>query len=872
MERSDSSIKRRDDHLTALRNAFDNEPPYSISFSSNSNLLDDMSEMGTTIHPKANDRAVPSDHQGPSSSTKEGAAIATTTTSNSPKNSPQNNEATNTESETPTAVKPQPQSYPMNTNEIMSTPTQSETPNNNNNNNMKTPYISMRRGSPLAVTMEDEEINEVEPPHSTMSQSMPQPQFPKPQPQAPPIQVQAQFQPQPQAQPQSYPIQKDSAFVQPVSGRINLDDVQHNGPNQNGSARTSTMETKMNVQSEFFPMRTDAAFPQSDGRNNVGAAGIGMGATITTQSQKQVTMENDARPSLMHPMRNDNAFPQPTRINPSTGLGIEEQNNQYHSTMIKTEEEEEEKREIGQDNDHTPLVNKKEEDNVRVNFAPANPPPPSPPPQSLQESLLYEDRPPPPESFRAPEPAPLSSLPSTQPRPTIQTQRFTSQYPQRPISVYQSQYASRRQNNPTRSLWLAALLLVLAGIGLGIGLLVPGNSDQSRSNGIEDLNYNDTDIDTVVVCDPSLPDWINNLRNCTTIDDPPTNSPAVSPNFYDEIYASSFEILISNNISDFGSLSKTCYSPLCVTNKEPPDNMTVQQEALNYLVFEDTITITMLWSGNYNDERFIQRYVLTVLGRSLGISGWDKSIGWRDGSMDECDWFGIECSDRSVSMRDGARNTEELLPMVTRICLVRNSLKGSIPDELIMLRHLEKLELSHNDLSGPIPEGIAALQSLKRIWLQNTTGVTGTIPTEIGNLPQLKSLDLAENRLSGTIPKELGNLADLRMISLYDNRLVGTIPNEITKCTLLMQLFLDKNELTGPLPPTIGALAELRDLRVYQNRLEGMLPSSMAAMKKLRILYLDQNSFSGAIDNHFVSSWVNMVFFSALIFCYTLSW
>merc|ERR1711994_850607 len=33
--------------------------------------------------------------------------------------------------------------------------------------------------------------------------------------------------------------------------------------------------------------------------------------------------------------------------------------------------------------------------------------------------------------------------------------------------------------------------------------------------------------------------------------------------------------------------------------------------------------------------------------------------------------------------------------------------------------------------------------------------------------------------------------------------------------------------------------------------------------KKLRILYLDQNSFSGAIDNHFVSSWVNMEYLDA---------
>ena len=45
-------------------------------------------------------------------------------------------------------------------------------------------------------------------------------------------------------------------------------------------------------------------------------------------------------------------------------------------------------------------------------------------------------------------------------------------------------------------------------------------------------------------------------------------------------------------------------------------------------------------------------------------------------------------------------------------------------------------------------------------------GLTGPIPSELGNLASLKTLYLFTNDLTGPIPPELGNLADLEILSL----------------------------------------------------------------------------------------------------------
>ena len=78
--------------------------------------------------------------------------------------------------------------------------------------------------------------------------------------------------------------------------------------------------------------------------------------------------------------------------------------------------------------------------------------------------------------------------------------------------------------------------------------------------------------------------------------------------------------------------------------------------------------------------------------------------------------------------------------------------------------------------------------------------LTGTIPSSMMNLMQLKSLNFVSNGLSGSIRVWIGNLSILDSLSLYRNRLTGTMPSTMMNLMKLTDLALDHNGLSGSIP------------------------------------------------------------------------
>ena len=69
----------------------------------------------------------------------------------------------------------------------------------------------------------------------------------------------------------------------------------------------------------------------------------------------------------------------------------------------------------------------------------------------------------------------------------------------------------------------------------------------------------------------------------------------------------------------------------------------------------------------------------------------------------------------------------------------------------------------------------------------------------MGNLANLKSLWLVNNRMSGTVPSELGNLANLERLHLYGNQLSGTLPQSLTRLSGLRTfIFVNNAGLCAP--------------------------------------------------------------------------
>lgn len=131
--------------------------------------------------------------------------------------------------------------------------------------------------------------------------------------------------------------------------------------------------------------------------------------------------------------------------------------------------------------------------------------------------------------------------------------------------------------------------------------------------------------------------------------------------------------------------------------------------------------------------------------------------------------------------------------------LSRNAFTGTLPTELSDLYNLKYLFLAFNrELTpGPIPaEWGKRFSQVKDLSLQATQR-TGAIPSEIGEMSSLVLLDLADNELSGPIPSEIGYLRHLTFIVFKDNQLSGTIPESFSELSKLDTAVLDHNSISG---------------------------------------------------------------------------
>ena len=108
-------------------------------------------------------------------------------------------------------------------------------------------------------------------------------------------------------------------------------------------------------------------------------------------------------------------------------------------------------------------------------------------------------------------------------------------------------------------------------------------------------------------------------------------------------------------------------------------------------------------------------------------------------------------------------------------------------------------------------------------------------------------LNLGGNQLTGSIPSEIGNLTNLTVLSFYGNQLTGSIPPEIGNLTNLTVLSFYGNEFTGPIPLEIGNLTNLTHLGLNSNKLSGSIPSEIENLTNLIWLELDDNQLTGEI-------------------------
>jgi Leucine-rich repeat (LRR) protein len=185
---------------------------------------------------------------------------------------------------------------------------------------------------------------------------------------------------------------------------------------------------------------------------------------------------------------------------------------------------------------------------------------------------------------------------------------------------------------------------------------------------------------------------------------------------------------------------------------------------------------------------------------------------------------------------------------VISLFLDENQLSGTIPSDLGNLLYLQDLYLGFNQLSGEIPSVLGNLTNLITLYL-NDNELTGAIPSLLGNLLNLEELDLSFNQLSGEIPSVLGSLTNLIALYLNDNELTGAIPSLLGNLLNLEELDLSFNQLSGEIPSVLGSLTNLIALYLNDNELTGAIPSVLGNLLNLEELDLSFNQLSGEIPS-----------------------
>lgn len=125
---------------------------------------------------------------------------------------------------------------------------------------------------------------------------------------------------------------------------------------------------------------------------------------------------------------------------------------------------------------------------------------------------------------------------------------------------------------------------------------------------------------------------------------------------------------------------------------------------------------------------------------------------------------------------------------------------------------------------------------------------------------KLIGIYLDDRNLSGDVPAEIANLPELENLSLQGNH-ITSLPEELWSLTNLYYLDVARNKLSGPLPAAAKNLSELNQLLLFDNNFEGSIPDEwFTGFGNLTYLYLNGNRLIDTIteEEQATDMWQNL--------------
>ena len=185
-------------------------------------------------------------------------------------------------------------------------------------------------------------------------------------------------------------------------------------------------------------------------------------------------------------------------------------------------------------------------------------------------------------------------------------------------------------------------------------------------------------------------------------------------------------------------------------------------------------------------------------------------------------------------------------------------MSGSIPSELGRLTNLRELYLHRNKLTGALPQSSTRLTALVVLRFYNNPGLCA--PVNDAFQTWLRSIADAEGSSCAPADSAEDRAALVALYRATDGGSWTKNTNWLSDRPIrewhgvvndangqVTRLFLGFNQLSGLIPPELGSLASLEVLNLRNNPLSGEIPTRLGNLASLQELFLDGNQLTGEI-------------------------
>lgn len=336
--------------------------------------------------------------------------------------------------------------------------------------------------------------------------------------------------------------------------------------------------------------------------------------------------------------------------------------------------------------------------------------------------------------------------------------------------------------------------------------------------------------------------FTNNVVNRTRyVSDPPTEPPSQMPSIMPSGQPTSAKFM---EIVDFltplsGNALKVQGSP--------------QYKAAMWMESGDMMPNSRGGTGlSIEDPGFTQRYIMALFYYAMDGDNWVQKQGWLS-EKSECEWFGVDgfsagCGAEGIGGCIKRSDFEGDYNKVCRLSMGRlNNLFGEFPKELGQLEEMRYVEIQDDWLIGTIPDDLGRGWRKLHTFLIGGNVMHGGIPSSFANNEFLGTVFIDRNNFNGTWPTVFDTLKNLEWLDAEGNDFTGTLSPGIGELKSLRIFNVNNNSISGALPDTFDETNLIEDFEVAYNKISSTLPESLGKAKFLKDLRASGNQITGGI-------------------------